>query len=735
MYIYSKLQSIILLIIFIFGAINFLAKETVFAKGLLEINGVKNTNKAGYIEVTLNGLKITIDEQSGSIIRMEYPGPGKILEAMPGKGGLIDLAYPIPEFEALRLASRFSTGATVEQSANEVVISWDNLGASRTYFSPEGKVSAKVWLKAMPDGRSISMKCQINNESENPVGQVLFPDFQGLLPFAGREKTYLRTAGFIRRPFVDVEMTAYPEFYAPERTTDKRDTELFTGGQGVGNGDGMIGRWLNYGGLNGGISLFPKVWDDGSTTKVRIFRLKKDPNVRLVHVHNDAIGPGKTWESPKYVLTPHQFGWAKGIEPYRDFVESKITRRFPVPKHVRESLGFRTVYMSRWYPEDGEKDRSFTFEDLPKIALECKENGIDQMVVWHWLRHFILPLPDPYHNLGTPKELSKAIEKCNELGVDVSLTISISSIGEPTASHYGMKVGKKGWTYHPEMIPRWNPPYTYGRAARFPPAGHEQWYEDVLASVKKIYNDYTHSITWDQAHPGTKKVINEFLPWVKEKDPTATFSGETNRGLEAIADYVDFTWNWQSGSYHHNQLIPYRDVRAFNAAFPGPRLNFNINRNAQDIKYGFMDNSYVNIMPSAPDNGNGTAWTSDYPELGYVLKQCSDMREQFLPYFTEGTLIGECLLQEVVPGAHINAYVLPDRVLFMVMNTENKYRQVDFNINLEPWLKSGSGKYEVISYDQYGKRFGGEKSIDEEWRGNTQLMRNMDIAIFEFIAK
>ncbi|MEJ7780388.1 MAG: hypothetical protein WKF68_12445 [Daejeonella sp.] len=697
------------------------------------------TYATGTVEVTLNGLKITIDKQTGSITGLDYPGPGKILEAAPERAGLIDVAYPLPEFEALRLASRYSQGPKIEQSGNSIVITWDGLGASRTYFKPSGKVSATVWIKAMPDGRSVSMKCRVENKSERLVGQVLFPDFHGLLPVAGREGTYFRSLGFVRRPFVDVGMTLYPEMYALDdkiRPIDTRDTYEYTGGKGMENGDSMIGRWLDYGGLNGGISLFPKLWAGAPETKVRIFRLEKDPNVRLMHVHDKSIKKGETWESPEYVLTPHQSGWAKGIETYKEFVDSKVNRLFPVPKHVREGLGFRSIFMSRWYPADGENDRSFTFADLPAIAKECKANGIDQIVVWHWFRHFILPIQDPYSNLGTPEELSKAIKECEKIGVNVSLTLSITSISEPTVSRYGMKMGGNlGWTYHPEMIPRFNPPYTAGRATIHANTNDPRWQKDVLASVKKVYDNYTHSITWDQAHPGTEELFRQFLPWVKKDDPRATFSAEITNSAELLADYLDFTWNWQSGSYHHNLMAPYRDIRGFNASFPAPRLNYSINRNAQDIKYAFMDNSYVNIMPSKPDGANGTAWIKDYPEIGHVLKQCAGVRSKFLNYFTDGKLIGECLLKEESPDAHVNAYVLPDRVLFMVMNTADRGRQVNFKVDLEPWLKSKTGKYEVRSYDQYGTSFGDDEIIGREWSGQTQQMRNMDFAIYEFISK
>jgi len=199
-------------------------------------------------------------------------------------------------------------------------------------------VTAKVWLKAMPDGRSIAMKCQIANDSKRPVGQVLFPDFHGLLPFAGKEETCLRTAGFVRKPFVDVQATTYPEFYALDRLSDTKEMVEFYGGGKYGDADSMIERWLDFGGLNGGISLFPKVWADAPVTKVRIYRLEKDPNVRLMHVHDTAVKPGQTWESPEYVLTPHRIGWAKGIEPYREFVRDHIKRQFPCPSMCAKDL-------------------------------------------------------------------------------------------------------------------------------------------------------------------------------------------------------------------------------------------------------------------------------------------------------------------------------------------------------------------------------------------------------------
>lgn len=687
-------------------------------------------------EVTLNRLKISLNTQTGCIIRLDYPGPGRILETKQEMGGIIDVAYPIPEFEPLRLASRFSAGVQIEKLDSSVVLTWDNLGASRSYFNLTGKVSAKVWISAMPDGRSISMKCQIQNHSDLPVVQVLFPDFQGLLPFAGKEDTYLRTAGFTRRPFIDIGNTLYPEFYALE-TGDIKNTAGYTGATNFGQGDNMIARWLDYGGLNGGISLFPKLWSTGAATKIRIFRMEKDPNVRLVHVHDHVIKPGEIWESPEYIVTPHRSGWAKGIEVYRDFVRSNVKRQYPIPKHVREGLGFRTIWMCKGFPADGDQDIAFKIKDLPSVAKEAKDHGLDELVLWFWHNHNTLPVPPPYSHLGTANDMTEAIKDCNKIGVNVSLFISIISISDPTAARYGWKVGP-GWTYHTELIPKFNPLYAIGRSTKAvvpTDTNYNIWERDVLESVKHIYDTYTKSVCWDQVRIAAENVYKQFLPWAKEGNPRATFSGEITGGSERCANFLDYTWNWESGSYYHNLRTPYRDIRAFNTSFPAPRMNYNINRNWQQIKYAFMDNSYLDVMPSKPDDANGTAWIREYPEISRVLKQCAGLRHQFLTYFTDGTLIGECLLKEPSHETHVNAYVLPDRVLLMVMNTGDRSRPVDFKIDLEPWLKSATAKYEVRSYDQYGKNRTSNTITNNVYAGKTSTLGSYEIEILEFIKK
>jgi hypothetical protein len=155
-------------------------------------------------EATLNGLHLVLDANSGSILKMSYAGAGTIMDSKSDLAGMIDLAYPVKEFEVLRLASRFSQRADVAVYPDSVLIFWDKLGLSRTNFNIDGKVSATVKLVASPDGKSILMTAKVINLSGTNVLQVIFPDLSGPLPVAGAQSTYFRTGNFANLPFVDL---------------------------------------------------------------------------------------------------------------------------------------------------------------------------------------------------------------------------------------------------------------------------------------------------------------------------------------------------------------------------------------------------------------------------------------------------------------------------------------------------------------------------------------------------
>src|SRR5439155_21287690 len=135
------------------------------------------TAEAGVLKVRFNDMELGIDQDTGSVMFLSSPATGLILEAVPESAGLIDLAYPLESFAAMRLASRFSKASVVQKGPGEVLIEWDKLGASRANLAlPSGVVSAYVTIRAANDGKSVILACRVENKSSAPIPQELFPD-------------------------------------------------------------------------------------------------------------------------------------------------------------------------------------------------------------------------------------------------------------------------------------------------------------------------------------------------------------------------------------------------------------------------------------------------------------------------------------------------------------------------------------------------------------------------------
>ena len=55
-------------------------------------------------------------------------------------------------------------------------------------------------ISADPDGRSVTLKCTIHNQSQRGVPQVLFPDLHGFVPLPGKSETKIRSGGIVVGP-------------------------------------------------------------------------------------------------------------------------------------------------------------------------------------------------------------------------------------------------------------------------------------------------------------------------------------------------------------------------------------------------------------------------------------------------------------------------------------------------------------------------------------------------------
>lgn len=673
------------------------------------------------VKAVLNGSEFIFDADTGGLLKLSRPGVGVLIDATKERSSLIDLAYPIPGFEPLRLATRFSQGAQITLTNNGVEIRWERLGPSRSRFAVAGNVSASVRFTSAPDGQSVILSASVHNRSTNAVRQILFPDLMGLIPVGGVAQTFLRTSLNASLPFLTLA-TSEDRLSAQYLSDAGSFSEEFQSGDFFST---MGLRWLDYGGLKGGFSLFERRWGFDAPITVRLHLSEVEEKLRLLCRTDVTLTPGGKWESGEFWLTPHTGGWAKGIEPFRQWVKQNYKRAFPLPKHVRDGIGFRTVWMSQFQGNDPQ-DAIFTFKELPALAKEAAAHGLDEMVLWGWHAAFELPLPPPYSHLGTEQDMVAAVKACRALGVNVVPFISVVQANAATAPRYGLHVGNNSYTYHTEFVPRRNPPYASAYACVGIPPSNPLWQAEVLHSCRKLVDLGVTSLSWDQywtttaETPNMQTLTTGIREYARQRDPEATFSGEELRSIEIDSAYLDYTWNWGG----------YRDCRALTSVLPTPRVNVCVSQSPLVVKKAFADNLYLNVFPRKKESVNGSGRIESYPELSRALTQCAKLKKQFLPYFTEGKMIGDCILSETCPGIHTTAYVLSDRLLMVLIN-EAGPREISFQGDLAPWLGDDAKTRRVKAYNADGESLSEARISRPQWRSETPFLHSGEMMLFE----
>lgn len=693
-------------------------RHSAFLISILTVFGFVSATSAATPTITLNGLTIGVDEETGSILYLAYPEVGVILQATPQAAGLLDMAYPVDAFVPLRLASRFSK-ARIGRARDAITITWDPLAPSRGNFPmPSGKITAQIGIRAAVDGKSVILTCRVENQSSAPVPQVIFPDLRGLQPFDGLEQTRLRLPRGEVSPFTEpIRAPDSAPFYVGRGWKDYPPAGYY--------GLNAL-RWLDYGSLRGGLSVFQKKWGTPDMPGVRTHRAESSPNnLRLMWEHKASIQPGKSWESGEFWLTPHLGGWAKGIEVFRNYVREVNSPR-QVPKHVRDGLGFQTIWMIQTAEMDPAK-AAFRYADLPRVAQDAVAHGLDEVVPWGWCTYSTMPIP-LRSELGGQQEFLDSLHKARQLGANIAPFISVQIVRNRYASRYGVPPSTSDWTYHPELIPNFRPFYTKFWDGASVESDNEVWKKDVETALTQWINLGLHSFCWDvfstkvkeKGKPDLITLLEKVRTLAQAKDPESTFSAESvAASLEHDNKVVDYTWNW----------VDYVDASPILNVLRTPRLNCDVEDSPLVVKQAFCDGLYLNVMPIKPDQPNGTALISEVPSLSSALKETAALRKQFLPFFVDGILLGDSVLSAPTP-AFVRGRQLGDRLLIAVLNAQNQARHISVRSSLDLWLPQAE-TYQIKYYDSQGKVVKTKSSQVSRWQDVTELLQPLELAFFE----
>ncbi|MEJ7595745.1 MAG: hypothetical protein WKF77_29900 [Planctomycetaceae bacterium] len=213
------------------------------------------------------------------------------------------------------------------------------------------------------------------------------------------------------------------------------------------------------------------------------------------------------------------------------------------------------------------------------------------------------------------------------------------------------------------------------------------------------------------------EAVRGFRAIIRPLDPEATFAGEPYFGnIERAAQVLDYTWNW----------VDYLEATPYVNTLGVPRLNCNIESDPRVVKMAFAENLYLNLMPKVPDDNNGTKLLSEEPALAEAVREVATLRRKFLPYFIDGVALGESVLAKPAcrhvrenlagetggalfrapkfeyPAVFVRGYQLDKKLLLIVLNNDDRPREIDLACNLSLWLPA-DGPYRVRHLDPTGE--------------------------------
>ena len=701
------IQSFLILFLLkkVMKTLHYIVLILVFVSNVCHALGdVRSTNSEkrlkNSVKYTFNSCEYYIDTLSGCFTGIKNPNGTWVLSQKPENASMINVALPLAIFEPFRMGSTGTKNVIINEYEDSLVLSWNNLNGSRD-FETEGNILTKVTIIEADDNLSVIMKAKISNNTDSIVPQIVFPDLKGIPAFNGKEEMRFRNLWNAKNPWKELEH--FPE-YAHESI------------ECVFKGHESKSRWYDIGGYRDGISIYERKWGFEPFTKGMVSMDYATENIRFMGIHYPRLKPGETWESGEFYITPHAGGWAKGIIAYKKWVDKNFHRAYKMPEHIREGLGFRTVFMSHGYPHDPQ-DAVFTFNELPELIEETKAHGLVELVPWMWHFHFTVPLSPPFEHLGGEKKLFDAIQYGKEKDTRISLFLSIATLKPGHEKKYNFVTDfNRDWSRHPEFIPFSRPPY--GKALR---GGMVDIHDfDYQREVKETISSYIEkgasSICWDQFFSGKKQpnlqtLAKEIRAMAVKDDPHASFSGEELWNHEVCCDVLDYTWNWS--------LPKKKNIQPFTSVFSAPRRNANVTNHPEDVKLYFADNLFINVMPYSDTNRVvGSDWIHEHPNLSKALNICSQLRKQFLSYFTEGMFIGDCMLTESSNELHLAGYVKNNAILIIILNKvdENSFK---VPVDIVQWISKKDG-FIIKQYNEAGKTI---------YSGNKEKLQNLSFTL------
>ena len=186
--------------------------------------------------------------------------------------------------------------------------------------------------------------------------------------------------------------------------------------------------------------------------------------------------------------------------------------------------------------------------------------------------------------------------------MNVAPFVSVASVGKQSAPALGWQVGgpESGWTYHPQLIPRFRPSYASKLVCAWHDPQNPKYQHPLLESWKKLVDSGVPSLSWDQfssiqAEPNLYTLATQARRYAKQKDPESPSRARNSGGTR-----------WLPDPRFHLELGRLRRFPAVHQPLRRARKNANVSRSPAEVKLCFADNVFLNVNTAAPNQPNGT---------------------------------------------------------------------------------------------------------------------------------
>lgn len=403
----------------------------------------------------------------------------------------------------------------------------------------------------------------VNNVSDSTVTNVRFPVVGGVYlgeEYQNNTLLYPKTAGFkIPNP---IDWFTMDTKYIYWRWNEYKYTYTI---EGMGSSDkemtnrGMCGyagtypsstlsmSWVdlfndNYGVYYGIHSL--------DTTPIKLecgSYGKKSLGLNLASSFSPRLKLNEEYTTPPTVIQFHSSNWHDGAKIYREFRYPLIEKHPRIkPSWTKHSVGLTAHYDFKY--QDGSIHHKF--EDIPKIAKDSLDIGIDHMILSGWNQDGFdngYPMYYPDKELGGEEAFIDGIKKAKEMGVHVSLYENSQLYNiEYDKGDVAEKVAKD--ENGNDIQEHWG-----SKTFAVMCAMNEGWQNDIKENFKRATQKYgVDGIYFDQFSAGLRFCFNpkhnhNYYDWVKGKLDTMRACRKDYE--DAFDDAMMIMGEWTADAY------------------------------------------------------------------------------------------------------------------------------------------------------------------------------------------